>query len=432
METIFPTEPGYNGFFLVGFRKNPAQVGQTQRVGTAVLKRTYDIQFAGSSQLNGTLQPAAEPLPVFDTDQPDMADQEGNLVINGDFETVENGSPAGWQAQSGATISQVADPDMDGNHLLRVTGDPNRRVTQTITFPAALGGHKFAFLFTARADANTSVTARLEAGGFTLCAISESLDTTMGTYVARGQWPDSVVATEIVVVLQTAATPGRTIFYDDVTLFSLIRYEHDLAPFKPEGDLITLDFIDVAGLCSLQVNNSLRLRRTVAPGLFELFGWASRSEDDPTVSVSRADQAGTFSDDPDAYPPEWPPSIPLKDPLPNDFDNRFYNGYDRAALQPATLPYLNTADFVHIIRPGSGNDYSFTLGDETIAAHYEVYSGIGPDKQNRWQKHSISMNLDTLVIEPEHNRCYAVWRGVWPFDNHAEDAYRRLVVTADQ
>ncbi len=434
METVFPTDTGYAGFFLVGFRKDSAEPPQTQRVGTAVLKRAYDIQFAGSSTLNGTLAPMTEPLPVFDQDQPDMDEQTGNLVTNGDFEAVENGNLAGWQAQSGATISQVEDSDTEGNHLMQVTGDPERRITQTVNFPASLGGHKFALLFTARANAATNVTAQLEAGGSTLCTITAALGTTMETYVARGQWSDSVVATEMVVVVETADSGGQTVFYDDVTVFSLIRYEHDLEPFKPEGDVVVLDFVDVAGVCSLQVESSMRLRRTLVGSEFEMFGWASRSEDDTSVSDSRADQVGSFSDNSDAYPPEWPPSIPpLKDPLPSDFDNRFYNGYDRAALQAAglsKLPYLETADFVHIIRPGPGNDYSFTLGGETLSAHYEFYSGIGPDKESYWQRRSVLMNLDTLVIEPKHNRCYAVWRGAWPFTDHPEDNYRRLVVTA--
>lgn len=433
METVFPTDTGYAGFFLVGFRKNPSPPHETQRVGTAVLKRTYSIEFDGSSTLNGTLSPAAEPLPIFDQDKPDMDEQAGNLVTNGDFETVENGDMAGWQAQSGATISQVEDPDMDGNHLMQVTGDPERRITQTISFPAPLGGHKFALLFTARANAATNVTAQLEAGGATLCTITTALGTTMKTYVARGQWPDSVTATEMVVVVETADSAGQTVFYDDVAVFSLIRFEHDLAPFKPEGDVVVLDFVDVTGMCSLQVDGALRLRRTLVGSELDMFGWALRSEDDTSVPVSRADQVGDFSDSPDAYPPEWPPSIPLKDPLPGDFDNRFYNGYDRAALQAAglsQLPYLETADFIHIIRPGPSDDYSFTLGDETIGAHYEFYSSIGPDKESYWQRRSVPLNLDTLVIEPENNRCYTVWRGVWNYDDHPEDTYRRLVVTA--
>jgi hypothetical protein len=38
------------------------------------------------------------------------------------------------------------------------------------------------------------------------------------------------------------------------------------------------------------------------------------------------------------------------------------------------------------------------------------------------------MNLDTLVVEPESNRCYAVWRGVWDFEEVPVEAYRRLIV----
>jgi len=428
METVFTTDAGYAGFLLVGFRKIPAAPTETQRVGTAVLKRTYDVQFTGVSTLNGTLTPAEDALPVFVQDQRDMEEQTGNLVMNGDFETVQDGHLVGWQAESGANIGQVEEPSSAGNHLMQVTGDPERRITQTISFPAPLGGHEFALLFTAWATAVTSVTAQLEVGGTTLCTINATLETTeKGHYIARGQWPASVAGTEMVVVLETADSAGPTVFYDDVTVFSLIRYEHDLAPFKPEGDVVVLDFVDVTGQCSLWVDGALRLRRTLGGDEFHMFGWASRSEGE------RGDQVGTFSDNPAAYPPEWPPSIPLKDPLVDDFDNRFYNGYDREALQEAglsQLPYLGASDLIRIVRPGPSDDYAFRLGSETITAHYEFYSGTGPDRESYWQRRSVPVNLDTLVIEPEQNRCYTVWRGLWNYDDHPEDAYRRLVVTA--
>ena len=42
----------------------------------------------------------------------------------------------------------------------------------------------------------------------------------------------------------------------------------------------------------------------------------------------------------------------------------------------------------------------------------------------------VAVNLDTLVIEPDEDRCYVVWRGVWQYDEFPEDTYRRLVVEA--
>lgn len=56
METIFPTETGFQGFFMIGFRKSG---GVTQRTGTVILKRTYDIDGGGA------LTPAADFLPVL-------------------------------------------------------------------------------------------------------------------------------------------------------------------------------------------------------------------------------------------------------------------------------------------------------------------------------------------------------------------------------
>lgn len=283
METIFPDDTGYAGFFLVGFRKDPAHLTQTQRVGTVILKRTYDITPA-FSPAQGKVTPAEEALPVFVQDQPDM---------------------------------------------------PEPR----------------------------------------------------------------------------------------------IRFEHDMASFKPEGDVAVLDFLDVTGLTQFRVNEQTWLERTVSVIDFDMFGWASRSEDAPNT---RKGDAGTFSVDPNAYPPEWPVVNPLKGPLPFDFNNRFYNGYHRQARidgDLSALPYFSSGSRVRIQRSGPSNDYAFTLGSETVTAQVRYYRGYGSDDERYWRSQNVPMHADTLVIEPEINRCYIVWRGVWNFDDHTDDVYRRLVIS---
>ena len=78
-----------------------------------------------------------------------------------------------------------------------------------------------------------------------------------------------------------------------------------------------------------------------------------------------------------------------------------------------------------------GTLYSFVLGNESVSARYYYYDGDGPDKENRWRQVSVAeVQLDTLVVEPDEDRCYAVWRAVWNYDERAEDAYRRLLVEA--
>lgn len=433
METVFPTDEGFAGFFLVGFRKDPDPPGHTQRVGAVILKRTYDIHSADENPPNGTLTPAAEPLPVFVQDQPDMLEQIGNLVVNGDFETVDDlGNLTGWQPEATVVSMQVEDSEDDTNHFMQVTGEAGKQVAQTITLPETLAGHKFTLIFSAKADESTTVVAWLEASGQRICQISETLETDMKTFAAAGKWGNSVTATEMQVVLQTAADDGHKVFYDDVNVFSMVRYEHDLAPYKPDGDIIVLDFVDVFGQCSVKVDGQEWLRRTLGSNEFEMFGWASRSKD----GSERASEAGTFSDDPNAYPPEWPVSNPLKDPLPPDFNNRFYNGYHREARNNAgwsERPHLTAAVPILIQRPGTDNNYGFRLGNEIVSARYYYYTGTGPDEERRWQSKDIDeIYFDTLVIEPDQNRCYAVWRGVWDFDERSEDAYRRLVVSVGE
>jgi hypothetical protein len=285
METIFPENGGFAGFFVVGFRKNPDPPHTTQRVGVAVLKRTYNIHPA-HNPVSGWIMPAEEALPVFVQDQPDM---------------------------------------------------PEPR----------------------------------------------------------------------------------------------LRFEHDLASFKPEGDAVVLNFLDVIGLIRFRVNGQTWLERTVSGSDFDMFGWASRNEDG---SNSRKNDAGTFSADPNAYPPEWPMVNPLKNPLPSDFNNRFYNGYHRQARidgDLSTLPYLSPGDQIRIQRPGPSNDYAFTLGSEVVTAHYHYYRGSDADEERYWRSQNVPMHADTLVIEPEKNRCYIVWRGVWDFDAHTDDVYRSLVVSVE-
>ena len=290
METIFPTDTGFEGFFVVGFRKYPDGSGQTQRTGTVILKRTYDID-----PVSGTLAPCAEPLPVFTQDV--QFEESGNLTE------------------------------------------------------------------------------------------------------------------------------------DDVTA---LRYEHDLAPCKPEGDVIVLGFTGIEGTNLVRVNSDIWLQRDVSlngNGRDKaLFGW------EPRVHSDREVLAGKFSEDPNDYPPEWPVTQPGRDPLPDNFQNVFYNGYLRSAAQQAAaipFPHLPADAQITIERGDTDVDlYGFTLANEVVTARYFYYSGTGLDRENRWQGRDVPVNLDTLVIEPEEDRCYAVWRGVWDFDEHSEDAYRRLVVEA--
>ncbi len=263
MDAIYPTGTGYQGLFLVGYRKDPAGSGANQLTGVVLLKRTYTIAASNSSPAAGTLTPTS-PLPIYMTDQP--------------------------------------------NSLA-------------------------------------------------------------------------------------------------------LRYEHDLAPYKPEGDVIVLGFSGASGQGTVTVNGQVWLRRNLAsPAAADLFGWQPRSE------ASRSTE-GDFA------------SHPLDRPLPTGFQNRFFNGYLRAARQLTALPYLPKAGQILIERDGTR--YGFTLGSESITARYDYYRGSGPDDDCAWRRQAITMNLDTLVIDPGANKCYVVWRGAWPFAEQTSGAYRRVVIQAD-
>ena len=206
-----------------------------------------------------------------------------------------------------------------------------------------------------------------------------------------------------------------------------VKYESDIVPFKPEGDIIVLGF-NLPGLpAKVIVNGTSRLFLPIATAENDLFGWQPRYEG------KRKIESGDFPDESDDYP--LPPAF---DPLTNTFDNKFYNGYYRDAREPtlASLPYLPGQALIQIERNGSIN-YSFQLRAESPVAACYIHTGQFPDEENCWNRFEIPMHMDTLVIEPEIHRCYTVWRGTWPFDNPGvslssapEEAYRRLVVTS--
>jgi hypothetical protein len=283
METVFPQEPGYAGAFFVGFRKRPHGGGPTERVGTVVVKRTYDIDPAG------------------------------------------------------------------------------RRVT-----PAA--------------EAEDVLTA-------------------------------------------------------DETVGDVVRRESDVVPFKPESDVVVLGFAGRAGQHSLRVDGQDRLSRVVgppAPPAPDLFGW------EPRTDSPREEESGTFSDRAEDYPPEWPLEDPAspRNPLPADFSNRFFNGYLRSAAVGAArpFPHLPAAAQIHIVRPappGEDHDYRFGLAGDAPQGTLHHHEGPGPDDERGWTRRPVPLLADTLVIDPERNRCVLVWRGLWDADAIPEDRYRRLVVTGD-
>ena len=417
METKFPDHDqgniGYRCFFLAGWRKS--STGATERTGTVVLKRTYTID-----PQQQTLTPAIHPLPIFLQDVPD------NLVRNGNFEEElfnDTGQPTYWQPESDAVpISRVVDPTVPEkqNHLLKINGAARGRVVQTIKFGEPLGNQSFSINFSAGA----AVTAariegvQLEADGAKpICSVNNDLEIGKKLLVADGIWESENLETNMCIVLCMSTDAGSPVFYENVQVYNTLLYEHDLASLKPNGDVIVLGStnLPVGAKAQVQVNGTVWLARTIgATDRHHLFGWASR------VSGERYKQTGNFSDNKADYP--------LKQ-LPEKFQNLFYNGYRRdATSQP--LPYLPSTAQIVIGQQEEDKNYHFKLRGDTVMANYYYYQGAGTDKAESWQRREVFMNLDTLVIEPDKNQCYLVWRGVWSFDEHPEDVYRLLEVRA--
>jgi hypothetical protein len=440
METIFPEDTGYKGLFLVGFRKDPDRPTITQRTGTVVLKRTFDLD-----PVAGELIPSADAHPIF------IQDHQDNLVINGDFNSTDDSENLYfWNPEQSVSIEATDDPDSDENYFLRLTGAANGRVVQKLEFGEPLGGRQFWLSFSAMSSNSTTArieNVELESNNQVICTLSADLTNTMDRFHINGTWPPDLQTTEMNVVLRMATNSSQAIIYNNVqveershlTLWdsaATLRYENDIAPFKPEGDLIVLGFTDVPGPCRVKVNGVTWLERSVSlNGAREkaMCGWEPRVN--PEHEERRQEKAGGYSSDVDNYPLEWPFTNPVRDPLPGGpgdlrtprFENIFYNGYLRGASRFTVMPYLTASAQIRLERD-NGSNYVFSLPGYAISASYYMYSGSGPDTEATWQSRPVVMNLDTLVVEPENNRCYTVWRGVWPFDENKESDYRKLEV----
>ncbi len=193
-----------------------------------------------------------------------------------------------------------------------------------------------------------------------------------------------------------------------------VKYEHDLAAEKSGADVVILPRVS-ALLEEVQIGSAPMFKRPPFDLTPWVFGWEPRDS-----SARKAD--GQFPESASAYP--------MPEALPAGFSNRYFSGYRRTAralVSPSVPPYLEPATLVRLIRSGAA-DYGFRLGSEHFRAAYRYYSGIGLDNVTRWQSVDVPMRLDTLVVEPDENWCYAVWRGVWELDERPESDYRQLTV----
>jgi hypothetical protein len=292
-----------------------------------------------------------------------------------------------------------------------------------------------------------------------ICSLSRNNLPILGTRVtsasqtaAQTSFPADLTATEMRLVLRGPNMIGQVIEYDQVQVeqranvsvwnaMTTLRYENDLAPIKPFVDIIVLGNTATTGN-SWRVHVTpfggaplIWLQRTNPPfNQKAMFGW--QPKDDGTGAGHRQSAAGTFSSEATDLPPQWPNPAPGRNPLPADFSNTFYCGQLRSFMPSVSIaqqqpPPLDSRARIRVeIAAGISTNYEFQLRGDALTAALDTYSGSGEDKEAAWQRTAIPMLLDTLVIEPERNQCYLVWRGAWDFDAFPEGNYRRLAVAA--
>ena len=423
MNTVFPEELGLNGMFIIGYKKQGLVNVQT---GTVIVKRGYRIE-----SVSNMLIPVEDRYPVFVKDSP------FNVVQNGSFENPANGPPANWEGDDGITIQT----DTSGTvPFISVRGPAGGgKIIQTITCDEPLGGKPFVFSFWVRSS-NSSAhieNIRLESNGSRICSMTVDPGGNFQRYSGQGVWPTGLESTEMDVVLMTTDIGGISIDYAGIQVEegtyltrwnpeSVLKYEHDLASHKVDADIIIHGFSDKTGTHSVKVNGetwfSTTLPRSDPGNPFitmsgarpkSFLGWEQRLTD------PRKAEGGDFE--------VWADD-PAEPPLPADFMNIYYNGYLRdARVVSSKNQYLPPGAHITVERP-LVSAYSITLPEDVYNGSYFYTRPSQPDDKDHWGKTPFSLHADTLVIEPEKQACYIVWRGHWHFTDHPEDSYRLLEV----
>jgi hypothetical protein len=397
MEAIFPTDTGISGAFMLGWRRRPGSAAgpdSIERAASVIIKRTYDIVGADVVGQTGTLSPASDAFEIFERDLP------GDVLANGDF----GAGLDGWTTTGGA-VASILEEVVDGepNPRLRVGRTGAGTVRRSADLGRAVRDRRFGFALQARGSAvfanpGPQLLAALGGGGLAVIAAAETeppgsdLTTTLQTLSAAGSADAGHAGDTLTVSLPAAGSNDQEVTYDDVTL-TTIEYEGDLVPFKPEGDLVVIADAEPVPT-AIRVNGVLRLQQPLGSTDLTGLGWEAR------VGTPRETEPGNFA--------------AMTQALPDDFDNRYYNGYRRDRRQVASLPYLQPGDTVEIERAG-GVTYRFALPATRVSAVHAYYRGEGQDDPCLWRRRTLTLALDTLVIEPDRDRAYAVWRAAWPY-----------------
>ena len=380
MEAIFPDEPGAAGKLLAAHRRRPGSPvanDNIEAVFTVIFKRAFTVSA-------GALVPRADGPGIFEGDVP------GDFVANGDFAD----GLAGWSEIGGAEAS-VADG------IASVLRDgPSGDIRRNASFGRSLRERGIGLSVKIEGPAGGNVPQALLSAGGEVAVLTPSgdtfpLDPDEGEQPAGGfgMFSAAVTATSLSVRLPTSDSDGETIAYAEVVV-SAIDYESDIVAYKPEADLIVIADSEPLPI-SIAVNGTVRMSQEAAvPRTLTGLGWEGRFDTPRELSV------------------DWEAAT---QPLPDGFENVYFNGYRRNQRQGGAVPYPQPGDVIVVAREG-GDSYSFSLPPERPVIEHAWYTGSGVDDPCLWKRRRVSMNLDTLVVEPDRDHVYAVWRAVWPQD----------------
>jgi hypothetical protein len=387
MQTIFPEEAGVSGAFLLGWRRRPGSglaPDNIEQVMTVILKRAYTVAASDSDAALGALTARDGGPKIFEGDAP------ASFLDNGDFAD----GLAGWSTTGGAEATAVE----GGVTVGRSGGAGDLR--RNASFGRQLRERQVRIMVEASADAGLatafpllvqSATTSGDATGPAAFPATDAQPALLSTVLALSS---GVTAQSLSARLPTLAADGLAVTYAHA-LVNTVDYESDLVAFKPEADLIVI--ADAPPLpISIAVNGTIRMsQEAILPLELTGLGWENR------VGTTREGQGGDFT--------------AMTQTLPDAFQNVYYNGYRRNRRQGGDVPYLQAGDQIEIVRHDGGR-YAFTLPTDTPSLRHQWFIGEGADDPCLWRVRSAAMDLDTLVVEPDRNEAYAVWRAVWPID----------------
>lgn len=383
MNLVIPDAPGLSGAFLQAHRRRPGSPvsgDNIEAVYTVIVKRAYSVAPA-ANPADGSLSPRAGGPEVYETDRPE------NLLQNADFANGQDhwSLTGGIDATFGDGEAVLTRDGADGD--LRQTAGFGRQLRDRRIGIAAKAAAAEALAFPRPSIvASAQTVARADAGSF---------GEKPAVLAAADRSGAGVTASSLDARFPALAADDEPLTLSELSVI-VTEYESDLVPYKPGLDLIVIADAPPLPL-TVSVNGTVRFSQAaLAPQDLTGLGWEDK------VDTPREAEAGDV--------------MSTIETLPGDFENSFFNGYRRSRLQGAATPFLSPGDLVVVTRD-SGDPYGFTLPAEHPVLRHKWFTGTGKDDPCLWRGRDVPLLLDTLVIEPDRNHAYAVWRACWAIDD---------------